>query len=543
MSNERPRASRSVSKGKNNGAPMETWRLLDTPPMTAAENMALDDTLLELKGNGETPNTVRFLQFSPPAALVGFHQAVEKEVRQEYCQAHGIAVNRRITGGGAIFFDEKQLGWEVISEKSFFHAPLAHDRLFRILCDPVIMALRLLGLDASFRPRNDIEIHGRKISGTGGTESGEAFLFQGTLLTEFDAATMVQCLKLPVEKLTAKEIGSLKERVTCLRRELGHTPLLEDIKVVIRQCFEKSFKIKLVPGELVQREKELFEHKLPYYQSSDWIDGAKPKIGCREVVRGSYMGKYGTVQVAMVVDFSLGMIRDVFVTGDFLCFPSRALWDMQARLRGVLIDRDRIYRIIHDFFAADRIFIPGIPFDEFFKPFNQALERIELILSGIPLEYCNSISVTNGSFGEIIRKKPSILLLPYCSKLPTCDLRKEKSCRGCGECSIGDAWALAHDKGMEITCVVNFEDLMSELGKMKAAGIPAFIGCCCPHFSDKHQDDFNKAGIPGILLDIEDTTCYELHQAREAYAGDFQQQTRVNLELLNVVINKCYENP
>ena len=27
-----------------------TWRLLDTPPMTAAENMALDDTLLELKG-------------------------------------------------------------------------------------------------------------------------------------------------------------------------------------------------------------------------------------------------------------------------------------------------------------------------------------------------------------------------------------------------------------------------------------------------------------------------------------------------------------
>ncbi len=29
---------------------MQNWRLLDTPPMTAAENMALDDTLLELKG-------------------------------------------------------------------------------------------------------------------------------------------------------------------------------------------------------------------------------------------------------------------------------------------------------------------------------------------------------------------------------------------------------------------------------------------------------------------------------------------------------------
>jgi len=38
---------------------METWRLLDTPPMTAAENMALDETLLELKNHGHTPNTIR----------------------------------------------------------------------------------------------------------------------------------------------------------------------------------------------------------------------------------------------------------------------------------------------------------------------------------------------------------------------------------------------------------------------------------------------------------------------------------------------------
>lgn len=44
---------------------MMNWRLLDTPPMTAAENMVLDDALVELKGKGETPNTIRFLQFSP----------------------------------------------------------------------------------------------------------------------------------------------------------------------------------------------------------------------------------------------------------------------------------------------------------------------------------------------------------------------------------------------------------------------------------------------------------------------------------------------
>ena len=65
--------------------PMETWRLLDTPPMTAAENMAMDETLLEQKGKGHTPNTIRFLQFSPRSVLVGYHQSVAEEIREDYC--------------------------------------------------------------------------------------------------------------------------------------------------------------------------------------------------------------------------------------------------------------------------------------------------------------------------------------------------------------------------------------------------------------------------------------------------------------------------
>jgi len=41
------------------------------------------------------------------------------------------------------------------------------------------LGLRHLGVRAYFRPRNDIEIEGRKISGTGGTELSGAILFQG----------------------------------------------------------------------------------------------------------------------------------------------------------------------------------------------------------------------------------------------------------------------------------------------------------------------------------------------------------------------------
>jgi lipoate-protein ligase A len=505
--------------------------------MTAAENMALDDTLLELKGRGETPSTIRFLQFSPRAVLLGFHQSVREEVRKEYCHQQSIHINRRITGGGAIFFDESQLGWEVICDKSFFNVLIPNERLFRTLCDPVITALEILGLPAFFRPRNDLEIEGRKISGTGGTESDDAFLFQGTMLTDFDVDTMLKALRIPVEKLKAKEIDSVKERVTCLKWELGYTPEIEEIKEAIRLGFERNLNITLEPGGLTSTEQRLYKEKVGYYQSDEWIDLVKPTFKRQEVVQAAYKSDAGMVRFTLVVNMPQKKIKDIYITGDFLSFPSRALFDLEAKLRGVSLDREHSHSIITQFFDGAKIRIPGMSCEDFLKPIDQALAKIDITRYGIPLEYCNQISVTNGSFGEVIEKEPSVLLLPYCSKLTTCDLRYEKGCRVCNECSVGYSWHMGKNKGMKVICVVSFEDLMAELKKMKDAGEPSFVGCCCEPFFTKHFDDFEQAGVPGILLNIDNTTCYDLDQAKEAYAGAFTSQTAVNVDLLKTVLS------
>ena len=515
---------------------METFRLLDTPPMTAAENMALDEALLELKGRGRTPNTIRFLQFSPRAVLVGFHQSVAEEVRSDYCAAHGIHINRRITGGGAIFFDESQLGWEVICDKGFFGLGFVNDRLFRTLCDPVVTALARWGLEAAFRPRNDIEIGGRKISGTGGTESEGAFLFQGTMLVDFEVDTMLKALRIPVEKLKAKEIDSVRQRVTCLRWELGRVPPLEEIKEAIRFGFEKGLGVRLEPGGLTGEEKDLFRQKLATFESDAWIDRVSPRCEKTRTVQAAYRAEAGMVRFSLVVDPARRRLKDVYITGDFLSFPARALFDLQSTLRGVSLDRERIRARVKAFFDQDRIRIPGMTCQDFVKPLDQALDKIDMARFGIPLEYCNQISVTNGPFEEVLRKKPSVLLLPYCAKLTTCGLRYEKGCNLCGDCSVGDAWALGLAERMEIVSIVSFEDLKAELEKMKASGVQAFIGCCCEPFFTKHVEDFDESGVPGILLDIDNTTCYELDKAREAYAGRFENQTRVNLDLLDTVL-------
>lgn len=73
---------------------MEVWRFLDTGARSAAENMALDEVLLELMASQKIPPTLRFLSFSKPTVLVGHHQSVEEEVRIGYKKAKEVLTSK-----------------------------------------------------------------------------------------------------------------------------------------------------------------------------------------------------------------------------------------------------------------------------------------------------------------------------------------------------------------------------------------------------------------------------------------------------------------
>ena len=62
-------------------------------------------------------------------------------------------------------------------DKDFFQIDIADVYFFEKLYQPLISMLHDLGINALFRSRNDIEINGRKISGTGGAEEGGDVFF------------------------------------------------------------------------------------------------------------------------------------------------------------------------------------------------------------------------------------------------------------------------------------------------------------------------------------------------------------------------------
>jgi lipoate-protein ligase A len=517
---------------------METWRLVDTGPRSGAENMALDEAFLEWKAAGRIPHTLRFLQFSSPTVLVGHHQSVEEEVRLDYCRAHGIDINRRLTGGGALYWGQNELGWEIFISKNDPRIPSRIEDLYRKMGEAAAAGLRHLGIRAHFRPRNDIEIQGRKISGTGGTEFSGAILFQGTLLVDFDVDEMLRALRIPSEKLQHKEIESLKERVTCLKWELGKPPSLSQIKTSLTKGFGEAFGVRFQDKPLTGEEEGELKSKLPYFSSQDYIFKIRNSLPRRKTLSSILKAPGGLIRVSMAMDSKSYVINQILITGDFFAYPKRAIFDLESLLKNSKATSSNIEEIIRSFFSKTKPQIPGVKEIHFIQAIQEAVQKMDLLPYGFNEEETHNLFSVINHYKEV--KKPEILLLPYCAKEIDCEYRNLKGCEECGRCSIGGAIQMARTFGMDSMTIQSYEDLESTLRRLKESGVRSFIGSCCEPFYGKHRPDFERIGLPGILVEVERTTCYDLDQEKMAHKGQFMNQTQLNLPLLRRVIEYCF---
>lgn len=518
------------------GTPGRAWRLLDTGVLSAAENIALDATLLELRAGGKIPDTIRFLKFDPAAALVGYHQSVSQEVRESFCRDRGIDINRRVTGGGAIFFDTSQIGWEVIAGRGSLPHGVTMAQLTAAVCQAAMRGLARLGIPARFRPRNDIEVEGRKISGTGGAWEGDAYLFQGTLLVDFDAGTMLRALRVPTEKLTRHELDSARERVTCVRDCLPALPPEAEIKAALAAGFSEHFGIELAAGGLSPGEVALAGSRTARYASAEWVGDSAGIDSSNHLLTSVRLSDGGTIRTAAGFDLSRGRLKSVLFTGDFFINPRRFVYDLETRLRDCHLDE--LGQVIADFFRERQPDCPGLTAGDFTAAIHQARRKLDCTRYGLTEPEADAVSVVaTGNLGiDGALSRVGAVLLPYCAKRPDCEYRFKEGCGECGECGVGEAFTLARARGIEPVTIQSFEHLEQVFAGCRAGGVDAYIGCCCEAFMVKHNEAFDHAGMAGILIDVDDETCYDLGREDTAYAGRFTGQTRLKIPQLAALL-------
>lgn len=161
-----------------------TWRLIDSGPLDAVTNMAVDEALLRSFDPAAPVPVLRLYGWEPPAFSLGRFQQAEDVLDLDRCTAAGIAVVRRITGGGAIYH-AAELTYSVVCAPSQIPGGAGVKESFRTLTRFLLDFYRGLGLAPAWaadgcapgpfgertplcfagREECDIVVEGRKIGG------------------------------------------------------------------------------------------------------------------------------------------------------------------------------------------------------------------------------------------------------------------------------------------------------------------------------------------------------------------------------------------
>lgn len=245
------------------------WQILHEPPVAPMLNAALDEVLTAAVGEGLRGPTLRIWEWNAPAVFIGSFQSVKNEVDEAQAASHGAQIVRRISGGGAMYMEPQACITYALYVPGELVRGMSFADSYAYLDEWVLEALKALGIDAVYKPLNDITSPHGKIGGAAQKRLGSgAVLHHVTMAYDMDPVAMTEVLRIGREKLSDKGTASAQKRVDPLRSQTGLTreAIIEKMIEVFQQRHGGT------PGEVTEGEWDaaelLVEQK---FSTEEWI--------------------------------------------------------------------------------------------------------------------------------------------------------------------------------------------------------------------------------------------------------------------------------
>ena len=319
--------------------------------------------------DADARDTIILVAPSDPYVCIGFHQELEKEVDVECCRAHGLPIYRREVGGGAVYLDRNQVFAQWIFHRGALPADIGER--FALYSKPLVETYHALGINANYRPINDVHVNGKKIGGTGAARMGAAEVVVGSLMFDFNFELMSQVLQVLSEKMRDKVFQSLNEYMTTMTRELGRTPDRDAVVKLYLEKVEATLGRTIARGEPTAKELTLAAQLDAQFATAERLC---QKGGLRHASRGvkihedvrvievAYKAAGGLIRVTARVREQ--RIDDLTLSGDFTMLPKFALGALELALRGAALDADAIKARIVEVYRGVGIQSPGVTADD-----------------------------------------------------------------------------------------------------------------------------------------------------------------------------------
>lgn len=235
--------------------------LLDLSLPTAAENLALDEALLDsVDEQPAAPELLRLWESPQIAAVLGRSGKVAEEVDLAACKAAEVPILRRTSGGGTVLLGQGCLMYSLrLSYERRPHLRALDQAHLEVLSTVAAALNRLLpGLKIEPRGTSDLASGNRKFSGNSLRCKRNHLLYHGTLLYDFDLPLIERLLKPPPRQPDYRQERTHGEFVMNLPCEVA------DLRSALIQAWKATERAPEWPRELTN---QLLEQR---YRRPEW---------------------------------------------------------------------------------------------------------------------------------------------------------------------------------------------------------------------------------------------------------------------------------
>lgn len=171
--------------------------LLDLTLQTPAENLALDEALLSAARDRPLGGILRFWEAFGPAVVLGASRRLNEDVRLDSCQADGVPILRRSSGGGTVVIGPGALNVTVVLPEAAAPGLSAVASAQEFVLQRIAGALASAERPVKVQGLGDLTIGGRKFGGSAQRRIRDWFLVHCSILYDFPLDRISRYLALP----------------------------------------------------------------------------------------------------------------------------------------------------------------------------------------------------------------------------------------------------------------------------------------------------------------------------------------------------------
>jgi lipoate---protein ligase len=232
-------------------------KLLDLTLPTPAENLALDEALLDACDSGQGGEVLRFWESPQYFVVVGYANKIDVEVNRPACEAAGVPILRRCSGGGTVVQGAGCFNYSLILRIADHPQLETIPQTNCFIMNRQAAALRtIVDGNIEVRGHTDLALDNIKFSGNAQRRKREALIFHGTFLLNFDLSLAEKLLRMPSKEPDYRQNRSHLQFLTNLLISK------EKVKAAVQKVWAAEGGLEAIPSVT-----SLVEQK---YGRNDW---------------------------------------------------------------------------------------------------------------------------------------------------------------------------------------------------------------------------------------------------------------------------------